>query len=449
VADGSGDPPTKPARSRRSRSVVGWQVGQFALIGIVALAIVGLATAIASRRIGEREAISEARTSTLSKVQGSVEPLITDQFVNGDSSTRAQLDDIVRRDVLDADLVRVKIWRDDGTILYSDEPSLIHNRYDLGADEASALRTGAIQAQVSDLTEPENRFEQQFGKLLEVYLPVQTPSGRPVLFEAYYRYSLVADNGSRLWRSFAPISLGALVLLELVQIPIAWSLARRLRERGREREALLRQAIEASDVERRQIASDLHDGAVQELAGVAYALSAAARRGADKGDANPALEESAEAVRHSIRSLRSLIVDIYPPEFADADFESALTDLLTRATDRGLAVDLDTSGLNGTVLPEGTARLLYRVAQEGVRNTISHADATRVRVSVSSVDGHAVLEVTDDGRGVDDAELAARRAEGHVGLTALRGLVTDAGGSLGVGPAPERGTTLRVEVPVA
>ena len=169
-----------------------WQVGQFALIGIVALAIVGLATAIASRRIGEREAISEARASTLSKVQGSVEPLITDEFVNGDSTTRTQLDAAVRRDVLDADLVRVKVWRDDGTILYSDEPRLVGTHYALGSDEASALRTGAIEAQVSDLTEPENRFEQQFGKLLEVYLPVQTSSGRPVLFEAYYRYSLVA-----------------------------------------------------------------------------------------------------------------------------------------------------------------------------------------------------------------------------------------------------------------
>src|SRR4051794_6853008 len=225
VADPPGDAPAPVAPRRRRRGVVAWQVGQFALIGVIALAIVGLATAIASRRVGEREAIAEARTSTLTKVQGSIEPLITDEFVNGDRTTVPRLDDIVRADVLDGDLVRVKIWRDDGTILYSDESRLIGSQYDLAADEQSSLRTGAIEADVSDLTEPENRFEQPFGKLLEVYLPVQTQSGRPVLFEAYYRYSLVEDNGTRLWRSFAPISLGALVLLELVQIPIAWSLA--------------------------------------------------------------------------------------------------------------------------------------------------------------------------------------------------------------------------------
>ena len=99
-----------------------WQVGQFALIGVIALAIVGLATAIASRRVGEREAIAEARTTTLTKVQGSIEPLITDEFVNGGrrrSRTRRRR---AVSDVLDGDLVRVKLWSDDGTILYSDEP---------------------------------------------------------------------------------------------------------------------------------------------------------------------------------------------------------------------------------------------------------------------------------------------------------------------------------------
>jgi len=51
-------------------------------------------------------------------------------------------------------------------------------------------------------------------KLLEVYLPVHTPNGTPLLFEAYYRYNAVQANGTRLWRSFAPISLGSLVMLE-------------------------------------------------------------------------------------------------------------------------------------------------------------------------------------------------------------------------------------------
>ena len=249
----------------------------------------------------------------------------------------------------------MKIWNADGKILYSDEPRLIGEPYTLGADELHSISSGAIDAGVSDLSKPENRYERDSGKLLEVYLPIQTPSGKTLLFEAYYRYSLVEHIGSRLWRSFAPIALGVLLMLELVQILFAWSLARRLRARLQERE-LLHRGLEASEVERRQIVSDLHDGAVQDLAGVALrTLSAAARREQAHGSAADAqlIEASAESIRGSIRGLRWFIVDIYPPNFDEVSFDSAITDLLSRAGDRGLVVDLDIE-LDGS-LPDAGA----------------------------------------------------------------------------------------------
>jgi signal transduction histidine kinase len=427
------DSMTEQARSA-DRRVVAIQVGQFALVGVILLVIVGLATAVASRRIGQREAITDARSSAIIRAQNLVEPAVTDGLLTESPPAIARLDRVVRRDVVDASLVRVKVWSRNGTVLYS--------------DERRALSVGTIEADVSDLTRPENRYERSFGKLLEVYLPIRTPSGKPLLFEAYYDYSLVSRNGNRLWRSFAPISLGALLMLEIVQIPIAWSLARRLRMRLRERELLLHRALEASDVERRQIASELHDGAVQDLAGVAYALSASARReGAQNTSADKAvIEDAAESIRGSIRSLRSLIVDIYPPDFGEVSFDSALTDLLARGSDRGLRVDLDIA--LDDPLPDSAARLLYRSAQEGLRNTLDHAQATSVRIDVTQRNGAAVLDLVDDGRGFDATEVATQRARGHFGLLALRGLVTDAGGRLDVRSQPGAGTTLHVEVPL-
>src|SRR3954452_13019946 len=265
------------------RWLVARAVLQFAVAGIVAVAIVGVATSIASGRVGEREAITEARTTTLIKAEGVVEPAITDALATsaGDPVATARLNEIIDSDIVDGSLVRVKLWRQDGVIVASDEPTLVGERFPLGDDEVSAMASGRIEASVSDLDEPENHLERQLGtKLLEVYLPVHAPDGTPLLFEAYYRYNNVQANGSRLWRSFAPIALGALVMLELVQLPLAWSLARRLRERLEERELLLQHTLEASEVERRQIASDLHDGVVQDLTGVAYKLSARARSGA-------------------------------------------------------------------------------------------------------------------------------------------------------------------------
>jgi signal transduction histidine kinase len=432
------------------------QVGQFAAAGVVALVVVAWATTIASRRVGEREAISDARSTTVARAEGVVTRALSDDILTADPEAVAAVGRAVEQGVLDPSLVRVKVWARDGTILYSDEPRLVGAQYVLGADQARSLDTGAIEAEVSDLSKPENRFERPFGRLLEVYLPVYTPSGEPVLFEAYYRYDAVSDAGTSLWRAFAPITLGALVVLQLVQVPLAWSLARRLRQRVEERERLLQHALDAYDVERRQIAADLHDGVVQDLAGVAYALSAAARSSrAEHATAAPAdgargdevLESAAETVRSSITALRTLLVDLYPPNLESEGFESALDDLAAGARARGLTVEVDTADLDGA-LPPPVAQLLYRVAQEGLRNVVRHAGAASAHVRVARGDSSARLEISDDGRGYDPEEARQRAADGHVGLRGLGSLVEDAGGTLAVTTRPGGGTRLDVEVPV-
>jgi len=107
-------------------------------------------------------------------------------------------------------------------------------------------------------------------------MPVHTPSGRPLLFETYLGFSDVAASGRKVWLAFLPALVVALLMLWLLQLPIALSLARRLRRAHAEREALLLRALNASDTERRVIAADLHDGVVQDLAGTSYALAVAA-----------------------------------------------------------------------------------------------------------------------------------------------------------------------------
>ena len=434
--------------SAPGRWTVARQVGQFTAAGILAVVIVGLATSVASRRVGEREAIVDARTKTLAKAQGFVEPVVTDGLLTGQTAAVAKVSTVVQRDVLNDSLVRVKIWNRDGTIVYSDEPRLIGARYTLGTDELNALDAGVIEAEVSDLKKPENRFERDHGKLLEVYLPIRAPNGQRLLFEGYFLYSTVSSSGTRIWRSFAPISLGALLALELVQIPLAWSLARRLRQRQREREGLLQQALDASDLERRRIASDLHDGVVQNLVGVAFALGGAARRSDIPRDSAELLDQSAEEVRTSVKSLRSLLVEIYPPNLFEEGLVAALADLLARASGKDIATTLDAGDLTRP-LPPAVAGLLYRAAQEALRNVLTHAHATHVSMRVSDHGGSAVLDVVDDGVGFEPG-LADRGAhEGHFGLQGLTDLVADAGGTFAVISAPGTGTTMHVEVPLA
>jgi signal transduction histidine kinase len=422
-------------------------VAQFAAVGAVAVVVVALVTAAASRRVGTREAINDAREATLATAQAVVEPVLTDGLVTGDAASVAAVADVVERKVLSRSVVRVKVWTAGGTIVYSDDARLQDKVFSLETEERDALRTGRVAADVSDLTKPENRDERAFGKLLEVYAPMRTPSGRPLLFEAYYRYAAVSQSGGRVWRSFAPVAIGALVVLELVQIPLAWSLAARLRQRQREREALLQRAADASDIERRRIATDLHDGVVQELAGVAFNLAAAARIGGgddNEGDARYALAAGADSVRAAITDLRSTLVDIYPPDLAGSGLRDAIAELAADTTD----ARVDVSDLPDS-LPAPVASLLYRAAREAMRNTVQHAGASTVTVSAGANGTRAWIDVVDDGCGFDASSLEERAAEGHLGLKGLRGLVHDAGGQFDLTSADGAGTRVHVEVPVA
>jgi signal transduction histidine kinase len=333
----------------------------------------------------------------------------------------------------------VKIWDSSGRIVYSDQAALIGKRYPLGADEREAFENGRVTAEVSDLSKPENRYERGMGRLLEVYLPIRTSSGRPLLYESYYRSSFISARAGRIFRQFAPVMIGALALLALIQLPLAWWLARRIQRGQDERERLLKRAIDASDVERRRIARDLHDGVVQDLAAVSYSLAAAAEGAPAPYDSN--LRTAAAETRHGIGQLRTLLVEIYPPELHRAGLSAALADLLGTASGRGLETSLDVDP-DLRLEPE-TEALFFRVAQEAVRNAVKHAGAESVSVRVGATDIGARLVVEDDGCGFD---LAAAGGEGHFGLRVLEGLARDAGGALEIDSAPGAGARVTVEV---
>ncbi len=195
------------------------------------------------------------------------------------------------------------------------------------------------------------------------------------------------------------------------------------------------------------MAADLHDGPVQNLAGLAYSLSAAAERapaGTDPATVR-ALEEGADAAREGIRRLRAAVVDINPGRLHEAGLAASIGDLTGELRARGVTVDIDVP--DDIALAPAAEELLYRGAVEGLRNAAEHAEATRVRVRVSAADGRARLRVEDDGRGFDAATRARRREEGHLGLSLVEDLAAHLGGTARVSSAPGAGTTLEIEVP--
>ena len=410
---------------------VGRAVTTFLVTGLAALTAVAVFLAIDQHQEATAEAIRDARTLTNLEATDVVGPLLTDAALQP-GPARDRLDDVVRHRVLGSHIVRVKVWDETGTIRYSDDAGLIGARFGLPGDELTALRDGTTDAEVSDLDAAENRDERQFGKLLQVYQGVRTPEGTRLLFETYQPYEVISVSSRRLWLATLPVLLGGLVLLYLVQAPLAYRMASRLRAAQDEREALLLATLAASDRERATLAADLHDGVVQGLAGASYTLEATPTR--------DVAVTTARDLRRWVRELRSLVVTITPPALHAQGLATSLTDLAATLELRGLTVEVDVPQVQ---LPEAVESLVYRAAQEAVRNVVRHANAQHVVIRLTA--DPLVLTVADDGRGIDPGD--SPRARGSVGLDLLTQLAAQQGGTLTVTSAPGTGTTLRLEVP--
>ena len=437
--------------SRRRTPSVGRVVARFVVANLVGVVLLLGGSVWASRQAAEDEALNDARHATDLIATLLVEPNLDDGLPTGDAGAVARLDDVLLDRLAAAEVMRVKIWTPDGRIVYSDEPRLIGARYPLSDDDLEALEDGTTRAELSDLSRPENRYERSASQVLEVYRLIHTPGGAPLLFETYSAYGEATARERDIWARFAPISAGALLILLVLQIPLARRMVAQLRANQREREMLQARALDTSTEERRRIAGSLHDGIVQDVSASALLVARAADRlrggpaGHSSGEVADVLRQASTALRESVGSLRSLLVEIYPPNLEQAGLAAALADLAARLRPRGVDVRIDAP--DSLDLPPETAALFFRVAQEALLNVAKHAAASVVEVTVTETDDCHRMEISDDGAGFDLGSVGSRPRRGHLGLSVLTDLAASGGADLAVRTAPGRGTSLRLEVP--
>ncbi|MDX6378278.1 MAG: two-component system, NarL family, sensor kinase, partial [Gaiellaceae bacterium] len=418
---------------------------QWAFSVVLLLIVIGTVGAYMLRRVATDQAIRDARTLTQVVGDGVLRPALNPQVLAGDRAALTEFDKIVRERALIDPIVRVKVWTETGKVVYSDEKRLIGQTYPLTEDQVQALDDGTVKAEVSGLTLAENDFERNRGRLMEVYLPLRLASGDRVLVETYQVASRIDASSNRIWRAFVPVFLVTLAALAIAQLPLGYWLARRIRSEQRRREVLARRADQASADERRRIASELHDGPLQDLAGIAFELGATADRIEDDSDLRRTLRRGASVSRESMRSLRTLLVDLYPQDRRDEGMDAALDALAQPLRSRGVAVQIDTRVERP--LDHDTEEIVYRAAQEALRNVVRHAAATAVEISLSANGNGTKLTIADDGRGMSAADLAEQRAAGHMGLALLADRVQSLGGQVAIASEPGRGTRVSVEIP--
>jgi two-component system NarL family sensor kinase len=443
-----------PSRDRRRLSVVARALAQHAVVSVMALVVVGATAAIICVRVVQSQALRQAEGGGEVVATRIVAPLITPEVYAGDSKALGLLDQRVGIRKAGSTIQRVKVWSEDGTILYSDDPRLIGQRYPLQPEDRAVLEAGGVDSNISDLSRSENVLDQGFGESLEVYVGTRDTTGRPLLVETYFTVDRLHADEAALIRRIVPVVLAALLVLGLLLVPLAYSLARRVARYERERQAMIRLAVEASSAERRRVAGELHDGVIQDLAGVGYALTALDTQiaGLGNGESSPpvgalraTLRTAQRLVHDDVLALRELTGIQYAADSGAADPAAALRVIVDGMREEGMLAEMVVEDL--PQLPTAHRAALIRVGREALRNAAKHAPGANVTLTLGTEDDSAFVSVADDGPGFDPAT-ALGPVDGHIGLALLTDAAEGVGGRLDLRSRPGKGTTVRLTVPV-
>jgi signal transduction histidine kinase len=216
-------------------------------------------------------------------------------------------------------------------------------------------------------------------------------------------------------------------------------------ERGR----LLDHTLRATEEERTRIASDLHDGPVQEIVALAYKVSRARRKLAqqDLESADELVAKVERVLEEQIAAVRRVMADLRPSVLDTRGLEAALRDLAsTFESEAGVRTVVEVA--LDERLPTELETVLFRAAQESLTNIRKHARAGQVTIVLGFDHANATLAVTDDGVGFDTSTAKKLLREGHFGLAGMRERAALIGGQLELRSQPGQGTTVEVSLPV-
>ena len=207
---------------------------------------------------------------------------------------------------------------------------------------------------------------------------------------------------------------------------------------------LAEEIVAVGDRERAMLARELHDSTAQRMAALLLQISAIAREANDP-DLAERLVGLRDAAAEMTEEVRLLASSVHPRVLDDLGIVAAVKKL-ARDTERATDLRVRVKTPDAVTLPQSIASVLYRVAQEAVRNATAHAGAKTVDISICRSPELVSVEVTDDGKGFDVSE-AMRRRPG-MGLFTMRERVSLVDGTFEI-RSGDAGTTVAAVIPLA
>jgi signal transduction histidine kinase len=213
---------------------------------------------------------------------------------------------------------------------------------------------------------------------------------------------------------------------------------------SRQRLSELAQHLQTSvDMERAAIAREIHDDVGGSLTALKFDLAWIARHSSD-AEVQQRSQAALEVVTHAIEASKRIMHNLHPA-ILEQGLVAALQWMTSRFEKRtGVACSLRINQ-ETLSLPAGVPLVAYRTAQEALTNITKHARATRVSVDVSLAGGVLSMEISDNGVGLRDADLAKARS---FGIRGLHERASTVGGWVDLSSGAQ-GTTLILSVPLA
>jgi signal transduction histidine kinase len=271
---------------------------------------------------------------------------------------------------------------------------------------------------------------------------VESTTGVPVIATVAYPVQSLSDRPDGVMALAVPILAGAVMLETAILLGVAIALPRRAQRERNERIRLLERLITSSDAERRRVAGEVHDGAVQGLVGISFALRAMVNEAPPPLDQR--LQGLASATTTAVSSLRSLLTSVYPVDVPADGWWYGLDEMIAALRATGIDVTLDVPPRRSSPLTE---LLMLRVTLEALRNVAAHSQASQVIVRMNAHDVVRVrLTIADDGVGFDEATARSKREAGHFGLSLMRDLACELGATLDIDSTLGSGTVVTLDI---
>jgi len=464
-----------PVPTNMMRSVAGWR-NRFSLSSqflIAAALVLCLAMAVFGSWVNRqitRSVLATSGAAGVAFMNAFIEPVIQD--IQADGTLPAQsheaLDALLVGSPIGKIIVSVKIWRSDGTVIYTTAfKDVIGDRF-VSTDVAKAV-SGQVVAEFGDMKSSESAYEQGLSMpLIEVYAPLYRTGTKEIIAvgEIYENAAALAlQLRVSQFRTWLVVCLTTLMMLAFL-----YSIVRRgsqtidaqrteLQERVTETQRMAMQnetlriaaeqtrmdANEANEELIGRIGLDLHDGPIQLLSLLMLRLGKLRPTGHLAEDEKNRTSVH-ELTANIIDELRVLSTGLVLPEISDLTPTQAIELAVDRHVNlTGSNVDLELGALPKQ-LPAALMICIYRIVQESLSNSFKHAGGAGQRVRAGQVDDIISLEISDDGGGLADVPVAPGSSRG-LGIRGIRNRVQAFNGTVDIRSSPS-GVQVSIKLPI-